>query len=138
MAQHDGVRTAAICALDPKPQVRPTGRVVRLEALQSPKLAEEGFERGREAFERCAVVGGRFDRDETTEQVDHLLPPRLQFWPQRGGQLGAAHAWTAARSVSKTSSRMLRALIRSRFGSKPRPGRSHGTSIAPAWARMGG
>ena len=37
-----------------------------------------------------------------------------------------------------SAARRVRALMRSRLASKPRPGRSHGTSIAPRWARIGG
>src|SRR5205807_9254224 len=76
--------------------------------------------------------------DQSPEQVDHVLTARLELRTDSDRELGAGHAGIRVRSASSTSSHTVLALMRSTLASKPRPGRSQGTSIVPACARIGG
>ena len=122
VAQRDGVRSGLVVAFDGQSQVAAALRVARVDPLDRTELAEQRFQLVREAIQARPIVAGRLDVHQSTEQVDHLLAPRLELGANRGRDLGARHACNGARSASSTSSRTVLALMRSIVGVEAQPG----------------
>ena len=113
---------------------RPRGVSMRRQASPKARKRASTADAKRSSAARSSL--GDSISTSRRSSVDHLVAAWLELGPNSGRDLPAArrtrHERIAARGASRTSSRSVRALMRSNSGSKPMPGRSNGTGMAPA------